>query len=154
MRRRSVCLDDIIEEEEEEEEEERQKNPPTLASSHSFIYLYGTRCVPWHSWAEWGFVADAFLRLPEEDFDDDDEKKKTEKKRRAIELVQMWRTRGRVPVAVDAHAQIVELQLMDEEMKKKKMMMKKNPHDDNGEDKKETTTNSQQSEYPCGSRTR
>ncbi len=120
--------------------------------------MAGTRCVPWHSWAEWGFVADAFLRLPEKDFDDDekddekddddDEKKKTEKKRRAIELVQMWRTRGRVPVAVDAHAQIVELQLMDEEMMKKMMMMKKkNPHDDDGgEDKKETTTSSQQSE--------
>ena len=122
----------------------------------SVIIMAGTRCVPWHSWAEWGFVADAFLRrrLPEKDDekDDDEEKKKTEKKRRALELVQMWRTRGRVPVAVDAHAQIVELQLMDEEMmkKKKKMMMKKknNPHDDgDGEDKKkETTTSSQQSE--------
>ena len=123
----------------------------------SFIHSFmaGTRCVPWHSWAEWGFVADAFLRLPVKDFDDDEdddeddddeEKKKTEKKRRAIELVQMWRTRGRVPVAVDAHAQIVELQLMDEEMKKKMMMKKKNPHDDDGEDKKETTTSSQQSE--------
>ena len=120
----------------------------------SVIIMAGTRCVPWHSWAEWGFVADAFLRrrLPEKDDekDDDEEKKKTEKKRRALELVQMWRTRGRVPVAVDAHAQIVELQLMDEEMmkKKKKMMMKKknNPHDDgDGEDKKkETTTSSHQ----------
>ena len=77
----------------------------------SVIIMAGTRCVPWHSWAEWGFVADAFLRrrLPEKDDekDDDEEKKKTEKKRRALELVQMWRTRGRVPVAVDAHAQIV-----------------------------------------------
>ena len=85
----------------------------------SVIIMAGTRCVPWHSWAEWGFVADAFLRrrLPEKDDekDDDEEKKKTEKKRRALELVQMWRTRGRVPVAVDAHAQIVELQLMDED---------------------------------------
>ena len=128
--------------------------------------MAGTRCVPWHSWAEWRFVADAFL-LPEKE---EEEEEKTEKKaamvssltesksvvmmsstskssqkkkkRRAIELVQMWRTRGRVPVAVDAHAQIVELQLMDEEM-----MKKKNPHDDDdGEDKKETTTSSQQSE--------
>ena len=127
-----------------------------VRSVQVIILMAGTRCVPWHSWAEWEFVADAFLRrrrrrLPEKD---DDEKKKTEKKRRALELVQMWRTRGRVPVAVDAHAQIVELQLMDEELmmkKKKKMMMmkkKNNPHDDgDGEDKKkETTTSSQQSE--------
>ena len=112
------------------------------------VIMAGTRCVPWHSWAEWEFVADAFLRrrrLPEKDDDEkDDEEKKTEKKRRALELVQMWRTRGRVPVAVDAHAQIVELQLMDEEMMKKK----NNPHDDgDGEDKKkETTTSNQQSE--------
>ena len=127
-----------------------------VRSVQVIILMAGTRCVPWHSWAEWEFVADAFLRrrrrrLPEKD---DDEKKKTEKKRRALELVQMWRTRGRVPVAVDAHAQIVELQLMDEElmMKKKKMMMmmkKNNPRDDgDGEDKKKetTTSNHQQSE--------
>ena len=127
-----------------------------VRSVQVIILMAGTRCVPWHSWAEWEFVADAFLRrrrrrLPEKD---DDEKKKTEKKRRALELVQMWRTRGRVPVAVDAHAQIVELQLMDEELmmkKKKKMMMmkKNNPRDDgDGEDKKKetTTSNHQQSE--------
>ena len=46
----------------------------------------------------------------EEDNEEDQEKNK----RRALEIVQMWRVRGRVPLAIDAHAQIVELQLMDE----------------------------------------
>ena len=92
-----------------------------------------TRFVPWHSWEEWSFVADAFCgrrrgrrreeRSNEEEEDDDDENTDDEKKKqqtmmrvvRAIEIVQMWRVRGRVPLAIDAHAQIAELHLMDEE---------------------------------------
>ena len=46
--------------------------------------------------------------------------KKRTKRRRALEIVQMWRVRGRVPLAIDAHAQIVELQLMDEEVMREK----------------------------------
>ena len=84
-----------------------------------------TRFVPWHSWEEWSFVADAFvgrrrrrrLREEEENSDNDEKKKKQQMMimMRAIEIVQMWRVRGRVPLAIDAHAQIAELQLMDEE---------------------------------------
>ena len=85
-----------------------------------------TRFVPWHSWEEWSFVADAFvgrrrrrrrLREEEEKSDNDEKKKKQQQMMmmRAIEIVQMWRVRGRVPLAIDAHAQIAELQLMDEE---------------------------------------
>jgi hypothetical protein len=86
-----------------------------------------TRFVPWHSWEEWSFVADAFCgrrRGREEEVEDDDENTDDEKKKkqqtmmrvvRAIEIVQMWRVRGRVPLAIDAHAQIAELHLMDEE---------------------------------------
>ena len=53
----------------------------------------------------------------EEEEDQEDELKN---KRRALEIVQMWRVRGRVPLAIDAHAQIVELQLMDEEVMREK----------------------------------
>ena len=48
--------------------------------------------------------------------DDEEEEDQEKSKRRALEIVQMWRVRGRVPLAIDAHAQIVELQLMDEEV--------------------------------------
>ena len=47
-------------------------------------------------------------------------------KRRALEIVQMWRVRGRVPLAIDAHAQIVELQLMDEEVMREKKRRRNN----------------------------
>ncbi len=38
----------------------------------------------------------------------------------------MWRVRGRVPLAIDAHAQIVELQLMDEEVMREKKRRRRN----------------------------
>ena len=57
------------------------------------------------------------LPLPTTVEDGKEEEEFEEKsKRRALEIVQMWRVRGRVPLAIDAHAQIVELQLMDEEV--------------------------------------
>ena len=59
-------------------------------------------------------VADDGKEEEEDNEEEDNEEEKN--KRRALEIVQMWRVRGRVPLAIDAHAQIVELQLMDEEV--------------------------------------
>ena len=56
----------------------------------------------------------------EEDNEEEDQEDELKNKRRALEIVQMWRVRGRVPLAIDAHAQIVELQLMDEEVMREK----------------------------------
>ena len=55
-----------------------------------------------------------------EDGKENNEEFEEKNKRRALEIVQMWRVRGRVPLAIDAHAQIVELQLMDEEVMREK----------------------------------
>ena len=55
-----------------------------------------------------------------EEEEDQEEEEDSKNKRRALEIVQMWRVRGRVPLAIDAHAQIVELQLMDEEVMREK----------------------------------
>ena len=79
-----------------------------------------TRFVPWHSWEEWSFVADAFSgrrrrRRKEEEEEEEEEEERRSVTTRAIEIVQMWRVRGRVPLAIDAHAQIAELRVMDEE---------------------------------------
>ena len=56
----------------------------------------------------------------EEEDNEEEEEFEEKNKRRALEIVQMWRVRGRVPLAIDAHAQIVELQLMDEEVMREK----------------------------------
>ena len=56
----------------------------------------------------------------EEEDNEEEEDQEEKNKRRALEIVQMWRVRGRVPLAIDAHAQIVELQLMDEEVMREK----------------------------------
>ena len=57
---------------------------------------------PWADWAEWTFVRDRLLPPGELVFE-------------AIEVVQMWRSRGRVPHAVDSTAQLVEVMVRDRE---------------------------------------
>ena len=57
---------------------------------------------PWIDWAEWTFVRNRLLPPGELVFE-------------ALEVVQMWRSRGRVPHAVESTAQLVEVMVRDRE---------------------------------------
>ena len=67
--------------------------------------MSSARLVPWADWAEWARVRDGLLGnvlLGD-----------SAATSAALTRVQTWRARGRVPLAVDATAQLVELRLHD-----------------------------------------
>ena len=104
-----------------------------------------TRNVPWKTWSEWEFVNKSFNSgtfVVDDDDDDDNKRKRT---KRAIDLVQSWRVRGRVPLSIDCHSELLKLALIDEAMKRRRSGARQSANNESNEEEEEEARSSSSS---------
>lgn len=107
----------------------------SMSSSSLFKVAASTHTItPWRDWQEWKACKDGLIGTPTHhgvntptgvdssadgpdvcgDFAEE-KKRVRSRRRRALHTVNVWRARGRVPLAVDSTAQLIELNLQHEE---------------------------------------